>query len=268
MSSLPKSLDEASTNENLLATNQIGSEDFLKVYLPPARGQTPTLLQDNHTRHEEHLAFRLIRLVVFLCSNNLGLNSREQESELSGYVDHYLLSRPGAIDMFCNLVVSHNFYGVFNKLVGFKTPATEIFAGQALICAVEMEDERLVRTILDHDPPLDAGKPMESTGVWPATALHFAAYQQNASIVQLLLEADRGSGGYSVGEKISMLGPVTPLELIFDTFHKRPRIKARVIQILLDKSWATCEPKDIKSDLKFLAQQAINAHCPEALRLV
>ena len=268
LDSLPTSLDKLSTKESLLSINQISPEDFLKLYLPPEAGQTTSLLLHSQTRHEENLAFRLIKLVVFLCSNNLALRSPKRENELSQYVEDLFLSVSGAIDMFCNLVVSHNLHGVLQKIISFKTPATEIFAGQALICAVEMENERLVRTILHHTPPLDAKKYMQSARLKNATALHFAAFQQNASLVQLLLEAGHDPDRHPFCQGLSCTGVKNPLDMIFQSFHKRTSTDSRLIQMLLDAQWAIREPEYTRSYLNVLAQLAINADESEALRLV
>ena len=59
-------------------------------------------------------------------------------------------------EQFLQLLVDYNIRWIISKILDENSPVTQIFAGQALIRAVAIEDAQLIRYILHAKPPLDA----------------------------------------------------------------------------------------------------------------
>lgn len=94
------------------------------------------------------------------------------------------------MEQFLNLIISYNLYYLLETLLDLHRVTTEIFAGNALLHAVELGETRLVNLLLDKGCPLNATK-LHSVYASPVTALEIAVEAQNIATTRSLLVGQR-----------------------------------------------------------------------------
>ena len=137
---------------------------------------------------ELSIGLRLVRFVVFICANNI---RTAQNNAMMEYVE-WIFTESDELRMFLQWVINNNLYVVVERIGALKTDATDIFASQALICAVDMQETRLVESLLKARPILDAKRHMLDTITGQheyRTALKLAIHIRNTKIIYVLMAA-------------------------------------------------------------------------------
>ena len=234
---------------------EVNLEEQLNLHIPSENEKYYRQVQLVPTDSQLSVGLRLIKFVVFLGANSLMHTQKDPLLSLT----HDLTDNPDVVELFLQLVVNYSLYWLIPKLFEMKTPAINIFAGRALICAVDMENDRLIQDILRSKPPLDAKIERDSRRL---TALNVAGLQQNYRTVKRLLEA-----GASPGERLEM--DLEHLQhLIFSSAKSRRRIDPQIFQTYLDAHKRTDSSERYHRRLQGLADSAIDTHQIDLLKLI
>ena len=178
--------------------------------------------------HVSSLSLRLIKLIVLFCANSISTVHYDEVldsvEEISSSID--------TVMSFLILITNYHLIWIITKLLKITSSATRIFSGKALLCAVEMEDKRLVVAIMKSCPPLDAKKLISWEKLKEiGTVLHLAVLQQNIGLIRSLLALGCDPDGY---EKQSDGQSSTPLGMMLQSCSCVFQASLDVIQTLLD----------------------------------
>ena len=255
-------LRSLSTSFSAVRSSDVGSgclEDVLKGYLPPKSERSTWQVSQSDEGLDLSLGLRLAKLVIFLCANNL----QNCQSHRAFQIFQDAVSETDAVKEFLHFVKAHNLHHLLSKLLDFRAIAIRVFAGHAMIGAVEMEDSKFLQIILMKIPPQDTKKWIFNKLLGTGGALHVAASLQNLKMVRLLLDAGFDPDGYPT--KYIRLH-LTPLDFLLESAKGRADLE--IIQALLGAQRSAYSNHHNKLSWRKSAQTAIYCEAENALFII
>ena len=211
----------------------------LSLCLPPEGEGPPQQMSCPRQKSPMSLSLRPIKLILFVCSNNLQNYPDDIAFCLSTQELQFM---PDVIENLLQLVATHNVIWVIGRILDMETSATKIFGVRALICAVYMENRQLVDQILLRRPPLE--------------------------LVKLLLDVGCDPDGFTNRHQHDGWERETPLEALLLFSKHAPRLELEVFQAIMDAQFSAHPIHRIQRSWKILAQIAIQVQAENAFILI
>ncbi|KAI9666566.1 MAG: hypothetical protein M1821_004502 [Bathelium mastoideum] len=225
----------SSTNIHLVYEPSIPNNDPLKRLQ-----EVSSSISRLSTEQTLPTAVQLLKLVISLSANNYLRPAKDETCQ--DLVQYLQLVDP--LRHFVKLIQKHNLNWIVERVVNMHTLATDMFAGNLLLHAVELGLHELTNLLLDSKCPLDATTPLRSVepnSMWAFrfTALGLAAvYQRDLNLVRRLISA-----GASMDA-----GTCSAIYYVMKEWHKTSVTDSDMVlfQCLLDAKIATYQPAHIR----------------------
>ena len=251
----------AASYQEFLTTDSINTGEVWETLLKDV-GSFPVPLRTPNSNSALDIYIWLIEFIVIGSAN--GLLRAYEDRSLQWLVDS--LEKIELMDAFLKLVKDHDFQCVVVRIVHLQTIATKIFAAQALLGCLEIEDERLLELLLALKVPLDGFR--KSWDGRDVSAIHLAVEHQNENFVRRLLDAGIDPDGY-IKEVETEWNP-DPLSRLVELYSIRSaihviRISDTVIDLVLEAQRKLYQPDHCASYVGLLTLGVWEAGAADSL---